>query len=67
MEQTKILSILRKEKGSLALEQVLFIGAIVLLAGGLTAFYTNLSDYFTGVSFTSPSTVGIGGSSGSTP
>lgn len=35
------------EKGSLALEQVLFIMAVVLIAGGLFAFYRSMGDYFT--------------------
>ena len=44
----------KNEKGSLALEQVLFIGAIVVMSIGLYAFYGNLSDYFSGVGFSSP-------------
>lgn len=34
------------ERGSLALEQVLFIGAIVTMSLGLFAFYDKLADYF---------------------
>ena len=41
----------RNEKGSLALEQVLFIGAVVLLAVGLGIFYGNLSDFFANFNF----------------
>lgn len=37
---------LRRERGSLALEQVLFIGAIVTMSLGLFAFYDNLATYF---------------------
>ena len=44
----------RSEKGSLALEQVLFIGAIVALSAGLYVFYGNLSDYFRNVGFSAP-------------
>ena len=40
------------ERGSLALEQILFIGAVVLLAAGLGAFYTNLGNYFSSFDFT---------------
>lgn len=36
----------RNEKGSLALEQVLFIGAVVLMSLGLFAFYDKLGNYF---------------------
>ena len=50
---------LNNERGSLALEQVLFIGAIVAMATGLFAFYGNLSDYFENVGVTdSPQGVG---------
>ena len=40
---------LNNEKGSLALEQVLFIGAITLVAVGVYAFYNNLGGYFSNV------------------
>lgn len=36
---------LQNEKGSLALEQVLFIGAVVAMSVGVFAFYGNVSDY----------------------
>ena len=36
----------RKQDGSLALEQVLFIGAIVTMSVGLIAFYSHLAQYF---------------------
>lgn len=36
-----------KEKGSLALEQILFIGAIVTMSVGIFAFYGDLRQYFT--------------------
>jgi len=35
-----------KERGNLALEQILFITAIVLLSAGVAIFYDNLSGYF---------------------
>ena len=35
-----------KERGRLALEQVLFIGAIVALSAGIYAFYDRLGTYF---------------------
>ena len=35
-----------KERGNLALEQILFITAIVLLSAGVAVFYENLSNYF---------------------
>ena len=38
----------RREKGSLALEQVLFIAAIVAMSAGLFVFYDNLRTYFAG-------------------
>jgi len=50
---------LNSERGSLALEQVLFIGAVVALAAGLFAFYDNLSSYFSGIGFAdAPTNVG---------
>lgn len=36
----------KNQKGSLALEQVLFIGAVVTMSIGLFAFYDNISSYF---------------------
>lgn len=42
---------IKNEKGSLALEQVLFIGAVVLLAVGIGVFYQNLSDFFANFNF----------------
>lgn len=49
-----MLKVIKKEKGSLALEQVLFIGAVVALAAGLFTFYDNLSNYFSGIGFSTP-------------
>lgn len=58
MMSNKLFTVLRKEKGSLALEQVLFIGAIVAFSAGLFAFYNNLSAYFSSVNLSNvPSTV----------
>ena len=37
----------KKEKGSLALEQILFIGAIVTMSIGIFAFYGDIQQYFT--------------------
>lgn len=48
------MKLLNKERGSLALEQVLFIGAIVLMSVGLVAFYQNIATYFQGVQFSTP-------------
>ena len=53
------------EKGSLALEQVLFIGAIVLMSVGLYAFYDEIGDYFSNVSLSDAPT-NIGSSTGNT-
>ena len=44
----------RDERGSLALEQVLFIGAIVALSAGLFVFYDNLAEYFRNINFAAP-------------
>ena len=41
------------QKGSLALEQVLFIGAVVTMSLGLFAFYEKLSSYFSNVNVSS--------------
>jgi len=47
------------EKGSLALEQVLFIGAVVAMAAGLFLFYENISGYLSSVGFgTAPVNIG---------
>ena len=56
------------EKGSLALEQVLFIGAVVLLATGLFTFYGELSNYFANFDFSNVgNSVPAAGSGGNTP
>lgn len=44
------------EKGSLALEQVLFISAVVILSSGIYAFYTELAGYFENFSIATPPT-----------
>jgi uncharacterized protein (UPF0333 family) len=50
-----------KEKGSLSLEHILFIGAVVAMSVGITAFYTNITTYFQGVGFAAaPTNVGGG-------
>ena len=57
---------LRSERGSLALEQVLFIGAIVTMSLGLFAFYDNLSSYFRNFNIASlPTSPVVPGSSSS--
>lgn len=49
---------LGEERGSLALEQVLFIGAAIALSVGIFTFYEGMRSYFEGVSVTSlPTTV----------
>lgn len=42
------------ERGSLSLEHVLFIGAVVLITVGLAAFYGNINNYFANVGFGAP-------------
>ncbi|HQH26880.1 MAG TPA: hypothetical protein PLP17_05735 [Oligoflexia bacterium] len=54
---------MNKEKGSLALEQVLFIGAVVALSAGLFIFYDNLSSYFSSITF-APSPKNFGAAPG---
>ena len=55
------------EKGSLSLEHILFIGAVVALSIGITAFYNNISAYFSGVGFAaSPTGIGTSSSGGTT-
>jgi len=44
------------ERGSLALEHVLFIGAVVALSAGVFVFYDNLSNYFKNITFASSPT-----------
>ena len=46
-------SVTDSQRGSLALEQVLFIGAIVTMSLGLFAFYDNLAAYFRNFNITS--------------
>lgn len=43
---TKGVNFMKKERGSLALEQVLFISAIVILGGAVAVFYNRLGTYF---------------------
>jgi hypothetical protein len=38
-----------EQRGSLALEQILFIGAIVAMSVGLFAFYNNMGNYFSSI------------------
>jgi len=46
---------LGNNRGSLALEQVLFIGAIVGMSAGIFAFYDELRTYFQNVTLPTPS------------
>ena len=62
MNGTPLSALVSDERGSLALEQILFIGAIIALSAGLFVFYDNLAGYFSNVGFASPPT-GIGGAS----
>jgi hypothetical protein len=55
------------ERGSLALEQVLFIGAVVAMGAGVLTFYTNLGNYFGGVQLPTPPLVTSGAGAGSVP
>lgn len=53
----------RDERGSLALEQVLFIGAVITMSLGVFAFYENIATYFRTVSITALPTQISGGTS----
>lgn len=58
-------NVTNEERGSLSLEHILFIGAVVALSLGITAFYNNISNYFSNVGFaSSPTGIGSGASSG---
>lgn len=59
MEEEKV----KKERGSLSLEHILFIGAVVLLSAGITTFYTNINTFFSSVSFTDTPNIGVSGTS----
>lgn len=59
MKGIKIRRSVSSQRGSLALEQVLFIAAIAAMATGLYAFYGSLSSYFEG--FSVPQPPGSGG------
>ena len=56
----RLIKVNKDEEGSLALEQVLFIGAIVAMSAGLFAFYNGMGAYLQGVGF-SASPGGVGG------
>jgi len=51
MEEKKVAS---GERGSLSLEHILFIGAVVLITAGLATFYGNINTYFANVGFNAP-------------
>ena len=47
------------ERGSLTLEQALYVGAIVSMFALVSIFYTNLGTYFSNITFgSSPTNVG---------
>lgn len=54
---------INNEKGSLSLEHILFIGAVVAMSIGITAFYNNISTYFNSVGFAAAPN-GLGGNLG---
>ena len=45
---------LLNKRGSLSLEQALFIGAIVAMFAGVSIFYDNLGKYFSSITFVNP-------------
>jgi len=51
------------ERGSLSLEHILFIGAVVLITAGLATFYGNINTYFANVGFNAPPS-NVGGNGG---
>jgi len=51
------------ERGSLSLEHILFIGAVVLITAGLATFYGNINTYFANVGFNAPP-ANVGGNGG---
>lgn len=60
----RALSAPSSERGSLALEQVLFIGAVIGMSVGIFAFYDSISNYFKNVNLSNvPTTVTTAGSS----
>jgi hypothetical protein len=66
-EKTPLSSNRSNERGSLALEHVLFIGAIVTMSAGLFAFYDNIADYLRTFNFSSLPTGVPSSSGGGTP
>lgn len=51
---------IQSERGSLALEQILIIAAIVTMSAGLFVFYDNVSTYFRTFNLSSlPTTVAV--------
>lgn len=44
------------EKGSLALEQILFIAAVVVMSASIYAFYNEIGGYFSGFKVQTPPT-----------
>ena len=45
------------EKGSLALEQILFIGAVIAISGAIAIYYNGLGDYFKAASVGTPPSI----------
>lgn len=46
------------ERGSLSLEHILFIGAVVLIAAGLGTFYGRIGNYFNDINLGQATDVG---------
>ena len=57
---------IKSERGSLALEQILIIAAIVTMSAGLFVFYENISSYFRNFNIANLPTVVSNSASGST-
>ncbi len=60
------------ERGSLSLEHILFIGAVVLIAAGLGAFYGRIGNYFNDINLGQATDIGSfnpssGGGTGNNP
>jgi uncharacterized protein (UPF0333 family) len=58
MNKQNVVNKVIDERGSLSLEHILFIGAVVLIAAGLGTFYGNISNYFTNVNLGDATNVG---------
>jgi prolipoprotein diacylglyceryltransferase len=54
----KKISTTNNERGSLSLEHILFIGAVVLIAAGLGTFYGRIGNYFNDINLGQATDVG---------